>query len=766
MLRKRRISGLFDSLGWHARWSFAVFLVIASMMTATDVSAEESAQPDSETFQLTDDDRTHWSYQPVRNPKIPAVKLGSWPRNSIDYFVLARLEQAKLAPSTEVSQEMFLRRIFLDVLGFPPTLKEQRRFLDDPSEKAVKKLVDSLLARPGYGERWGRHWLDVVRYADTNGYERDSIKPSVWRYRDYVIDALNKDKPYDRFILEQLAGDELPDSNSESVIATSFYRLGPWDDEPADPQQDRYDQLDDITRTTGEAFLGMTVGCARCHDHKYEAFSTHDYYSMVAVFNTLKRPQSGRTELDRPAGSRVEIAKQADRDRQIAELKTQVQSIRNQFQAEFLKSGKCSLPKEAVAAFLAEPGKRNDQEKALVSKYENQLQQEIQKASPAEFKQKVSEKNQRIQHFLTKLPDLPQAYVMEETSPQVPESRLLLRGRASSPGRVVHPMVPTVLVKQQPKFLEPGKQTSRTRLSYARWVADEKNPLTARVIVNRIWQQHFDFGIVRSANDFGIMGEPPTHPELLDWLAHWFMHDAKWSLKELHRLILTSSTYRMSQEFREAANAVDLQNELFWRFPSRRLSVEALRDSMLSVSGQLNRKMHGPGTYLYVPKEALEGHSDPGKIWKPFNEGEASRRTVYAFVKRSLVVPILESLDLCDTTRSSEQRKVTSIPPQALILFNGNFVNRQSEHLTNRLIAEVGVNQKDQVVRAYQLALCRVPSKAELDTMQNFLDQQRAELLDKTGPAEIKKSEEQAQRLALIQLCRVIYNLNEFAYPN
>jgi hypothetical protein len=564
-------------------------------------------------------------------------------RNSIDAFVLAKLEQRGWQPAPMASAGALLRRVHLDLTGLPPTPAEQERFAQRNDAVAMDAVVDQLLTRPEYGERWARHWLDVVRYADSNGYERDAEKPFVWRYRDYVINALNTDKPFDQFAREQIAGDELPGRTAETMIATGFLRLGHWDDEPADPAADRYDQLDDIVSTTGQAFLGLTIGCARCHDHKFEPLSTKDYYSLVAVFNPLQRPQKGRTELALPVGAEKQ-----------------------------------------------------------------------------------------------------EAYIWNEPSPKAPLTHVLLRGSPGRPGDEVNAAVPVILAPQQPAFPAPNERTTQRRLGLAQWLASGENPLTARVIVNRVWQQHFGHGLVRTANDFGLMGAAPTHPELLDWLAYWFVHDAKWSLKKLHRLILTSNTWRMSKSSAPGAVSAltDPEDRLLWRMPYRRLEVEAVRDSMLLVSGQLNPKRFGPAMKPPIPKAALEANSDKESVWKPSDEREASRRTIYAFIKRGLVVPMLEVLDLADTVSSCPQRQVTTVAPQALSLFNGEFVNGQARHFAKRLLAEAGDDVRTQIQLAWKLALCREPTAVEVAKMMEF---RASESLD--------------------QMCRVILNLNEFVYP-
>jgi hypothetical protein len=424
----------------------------------------------------------------------------------------------------------------------------------------------------------------------------------------------------------------------------------------------------------------------------------HDYYRMVAVFAPLQRPTFGRADVDLPAGSRAERARLAARDRSL----------------EILKRGALAMRGAAPAG--ATP--------SLLDALHLAVRQAV--------------------------PDLPRGYFMHEPSAQAPATHLLLRGKAARPGPKVEPGIPTVLVKSQPKFPIAPKETSERRLTLARWIANRDNPLTARVIVNRVWMHHFGEGLVRTPSDFGVMGQPPTHPELLDWLADWFVQEG-WSLKKLQRLILASSTYRMSKQSIKDYAAKDPDDRLLWRFPYRRLEAEAIRDSMLAVSGKLDLKMYGPSIYPFVPKEALAGSSDPNTIWPAFNEQQASRRTVYAFSKRSMVVPMLEVLDVCESSRSCDKRLVTTVAPQALSLFNGDFVNRQARHLAERLMREAGDEPRRQIELLYLLALCRPPTRDEADTMLLFLRQEGA-----TSGA----------RPAFEQLCRVVLNLNEFVYAD
>jgi hypothetical protein len=625
-------------------------------------------------IKFTPEQRKHWAFQPLTRPAIPQVRDSSWVRSPIDAFMLAKLESKGWHPASSVEPRLFLRRLYLDMTGLPPTPEEMDEFLADHSPAAVSSRIEELLSRPTYGERWGRHWLDLVRYAESNGYERDGTKPSAWRYRDYVIRSFNADKPYDRFILEQLAGDELPDATTETMLGLGFTRLGPWDDEPADPKEDRFDQLDDIVSTTAQAFLGLTLGCARCHNHKFEPLAQLDYYQMVAIFDPLQRPAGFRQDLDAPALPPA------------------------QWRARCVP---------AAVAFLSGPGL---------------------------FQVGIA----------AKLLDVPRGYFHLENHTKPPQTHLLIRGKAGNPGPVVTPGIPGIICANQPPFSDDGAYTSGRRLALAQWIVE--SPLAARVIVNRIWQFHFGEGLVRTPSDFGINGQAPTHPELLEWLATEFIRQG-WSIKQLQREILASNTYRMSKRREVAYAQADPENRLWWHFPYRRLDVEAIRDSALQASGQLNLRMYGPSMFPEVPKEALAGNSDPDKIWKASNEAETARRTVYAFIKRSMVVPLFEVLDLCDTTRTSAQRLTTTVAPQALSLFNGGFIQRQASYLASRLEREEQGDPDREIDRAFRLTLCRPPTDVEITAMRQFL-------------------EKGDRHQALVQICRVLFNLNEFVYPD
>src|SRR5262245_55877525 len=362
------------------RWIWNLWFAFAWLGAAWFVvSARADDPPNAADYDnlISPSQREHWAFQPVGTFSVPTVRDASSMRNPIDAFILSPLEKKGWKPNPPAKPQALMRRMYLDLVGLPPTLAEQSTFMTDPSPAAFDGLVDELLARPAYGERWGRHWLDLVRYAESNGYERDGAKPSVWHYRDYVIRSFNADKPYDRFLLEQLAGDELPDASTETVTAMGYYRLGPWDDEPADPVEDRFDQLDDIVSTTSQVVLGLPLGCARCHNHKFEPLTTLDYYRMTAIFNPLKRFQDGRSDLDAPAGSPAELAALAERDRKIGELTGKIVRVREEFTAQFLNSAKSKLPAEAQTAFLVAPSTRTEEQKKLVVQHTKELNEEI-----------------------------------------------------------------------------------------------------------------------------------------------------------------------------------------------------------------------------------------------------------------------------------------------------------------------------------------------------------------------------------------------------
>jgi len=730
-----------------------------------------------------DEKEKHRAFQPVRRPEIPAVSDPAWSRNPVDRFVLAKMEVEGVKPVEAADRRTLIRRLYLDLIGLPPTSDEVQAFLDDKSPDAVAKVVDDLLARPQYGERWARHWLDVVRYAETNGYERDGDKPHAWRYRDYVIGALNQDKPYNRFLVEQLAGDEVEGSEASAKIASTFLRLGTWDDEPAEPMVDRYDQLDDVLGTAATAFLGITLRCARCHDHKYEPFSQVDYYRMLAVFEPLKRPRIERLEVDRPVGTEAELAAYhagiAESSAEFARAWERIEAlIRPEIDRLFAPSEKpkdgkparkrTSLPPEAVKVFRVNPGKRSPEQWELVRLFAGQLEAEARATATAEKLAALKPLDERIVAIKARGPkELPRAYIWEEDVSKAPATHVFKRGDPTRPSVAVEPGVPAVLAARQPDPPRPTVGSSGRRLWLARWMTSPENPLVSRVIVNRIWQFHFGEGLVASSNDFGVMGEAPSHPELLDWLASELMSSG-WRLKPLHRMIVLSQAYQRSSAFDPEAARVDPKGTLLWRWRQRRLEAEVVRDSILAVSGQLNPRMGGPGFYPTLPRAVLEGQSKPGDGWGQSDGREQSRRSIYIFAKRCLAVPELDLLDTPDTTSSCERRMVSTTGPQALTFLNGAFIQEQARHFAARLVAETGQAARDQVERAFVLTSGRPPRPEESRAAVDFLKRQEQQILADAVDGDTKAGLEpgDARQKALEAFCLVILNMNEFVYTN
>lgn len=717
---------------------------------------------------------SHWAFQPPVRPEIPTVKNAAWVRSPVDAFVLARLEKEGIQPAAATDRATLLRRTYLDVIGLPPTPEEISSFLNDKSEKAYQEAVEGLLARPQYGERWARHWLDLVRYAESNGYERDGTKPHAWRYRDYVIDAFNRDKPYDRFLTEQLAGDELPDSNAETQIGATFLRLGTWDDEPADPKVDRYDQLDDVLGVTATAFLGLTLRCARCHDHKFEPLKQKDYYRVLSVFEPLKRPQDERKDLDRFVGTEEELSgyrkAMAEADDLVAPLQRQTEDIRKTIQKRlFIKSEvrqdlSWLAHAETVLAFRADPKVRSKEQKELIEKFNERLDLETRAEASGKEKLELEGLQERIQAANDARPqEPPRAYVWYEDNPEPPVSRVLLRGDVTTPGDEVQPGVPSVLARRQTEPPQPTKKTTGRRLWLARWMTGPNHPLVARVMVNRLWQWHFGEGLVASESNFGLMGKSPSHPRLLDYLATEFVNSG-WSVKHIHRLILNSSTYRQASSWNDKAARIDPEGELLWRWRPRRLEAEVIRDSLLAVGKRLNLKMAGPSIYASVPQAVLEGQSRPGEGWGNSDEHEAARRSIYIFAKRSLAVPELEVMDAPDTTSSCEQRTVSTTGPQALTFLNGDMANEQARHLASRLQTEAGGQTASQVEHAFRLVLSRPPTAKERKAVLAFLKAQERQIKADSGEDELGAGE--AARRALEAFCLVLLNSNEFFYLN
>lgn len=686
-------------------------------------------------------DKNYWAYQPVRRPTVPTVKNTAWVANPIDAFILAKLEAKGLAPVAPAEKMALCRRLYYDLTGLPPTPEQVDAFVKDNSPQAYERLIDTLLASPRYGEKWGRHWLDVVRFAETNGYERDGPKPNAWRYRDYVIRSFNADKPFDQFVREQIAGDEMGRDNSEAIIATGFHRLGVWDDEPADPKQALFDGYDDLVTVTSQGFLGMTMNCCRCHDHKGDYFPQADYYKMLAFFRDIRpfsdtrgtMSSTNSTDITSPERRKLYEAELQAREKQIEELTKKMTVIENE-----------AIKKMPAEDQRASEGPDRPQVVAKLPKFFTDDQK------------KEYGKLRRERDDLKKKPTPSQEFALSVNNCEVrpPKTNILIRGNASSPGKEVTPGFPSVFGVPDPKIPEPtpGAKTSGRRTILANWLASADNPLTARVIANRVWQWHFGRGIVPTPNDFGKLGEKPTHPELLDWLASELVAQ-KWSLKKLHKTILLSNTYRLGSTANEANLKADPGNALRWRFDMRRLTAEEVRDSILYASGTLNPKMYGPSVFPKLPKEVLAGISftDKQNHWPTSSPEESNRRSVYVFVKRSLQVPILIQHDQADTDSSCPVRYTTTVPTQALGMLNGEFTNEQAVLFAKRLETEVPGNLAGQIGRAIRLITGRVATSDEIARDQGFVQR-------------MKTTHQLSDQAALARYALLLLNANEFVY--
>ena len=614
-------------------------------------------------------DRRHWAFQPRSHPEVPAFSSASdraWAKSPVDAFILARLQKEGLKPSPPASRSVLIRRLYFDLTGLPPTPAEVDAFVADRSPDAWPKLVDRLLASPRYGERWGQHWLDVVRFSESDGFEYDTHRAYAWKYRDYVIRAFNNDKPYNRFLTEQLAGDEIAPQEDETVIAAAFNRLAPLRKNAGNQEvaSSRNEVLTEMTNIVGSALLGVTLGCARCHDHKFDAFRQSDYYRMQAYFAATW---------------------EKDVDKASPEQKEAWKAATTPIEAEM---------KQVKAAMRT----ASDEQKATLEKRLEQLQDSMP-------------------------PPPPSLYSVADDMSRRNEIHLLARGDYQNKGDRVNPRPLGVLLADDTPELP--ADAPKPRAALAAWVTEPDNPLTARVMVNRIWHYHFGRGIVGTPNDFGRMGERPSHPELLDYLANEFVTSG-WSVKHIHRLILLSNAYQQSSGAPAPAGAVekDPQNRLLWRFNRRRLEAEEIRDAMLAVSGKLNPKTGGPGVMVPIDSGLVKALYKPSQWQVAKDPEEFERRSVYLIAKRNLRLPFMEVFDSPDTQVSCPRRESSTHAPQALELLNGDFANREADFLTARLQREAGADPARQVDLAYRLAAGRLPNPRERQLAIAFVKQQ------------------------------------------
>ncbi len=723
-------------------------------------------------FAITAADRAHWAFQPVKRPQVPVISKGVISNQSassrtnhsslitnyspLDAFLLAKLHAAGLTFSPLATKEAQLRRVSLDLIGLPPTLAELDAFVADASPDAWAKVVDRLLASPHYGERWGRHWLDLARYADTEGFEHDVTRPNAWRYRDYVVRSLNADKPYDRFVREQIAGDELWPADPAALIATGFNLIGPDMTDSSDQIQRRLNTLNDMTDATASVFLGQTMGCARCHDHKFEPIAQRDYFAMQAFFT----PAGFRRETLVPTPEERAVHERATREYQARPAVRELLALETPYREKLRAAKLAKQPPEVREAHNTPPEQRTAAQANLAFESAAAVavtEKELVAALSGADKERRRELADAVKKFSAPTA-LPTALTLATSNAVPATAHLLNRGDYNQPRELVTAGFPSVL----PAFKAKADSAASPRAQLANWIASPENPLTARIIVNRVWQHHFGPGLVATPSEFGTHGARPSHPELLDWLASEFIAGG-WSLKRLHRVMVVSEAYRqasgesnqylvisnqspqsgspitrslITNHFSKAAGS-DPDNRLLWRMNRLRLEGEIIRDSLLAVSGRLNLKLGGPGVFPPIPADALKG----SKGWNTSADPrEHDRRSLYIFAKRNLRFPFLEVFDAPDSNLTCPERGRSTTAPQSLTLLNAEEVLVASRTVTARVEREAK-EPRERVSLAYRLILGRQPTEREQTVAAQFLAQS-----------------------PLNEFCRALFNLNEFVY--
>ena len=753
-----------------------------------------SAQPSADLAEITDEDRTFWSFQTPRRPALPVQRASDPLENPIDAFLLAKLAEHGLSFSQEADRRTLIRRVSYDITGLPPLPADVQRFVSDNRPNAYEQLVERQLADPRYGERWGRHWLDVSGYADSAGIlSEDRVLPLAYRYRDYVIRSLNEDKPYDRFLLEQLAGDELYDywhhyANSarlpapviDGLTATGFLRCAADSSRPdfatiknADALY-FYPTINDTIQIVSTSTLGLTLQCARCHDHMYDPLPQHDFYRLQAIFMGALRPTQWIPQMER----RLKIATKAEeetataRDKEVAErvkeLNQQVTELRQKYQERLFEDRVAKLPvanREAVrAAFRAAPQTRTRQQQQLVKLHQTALRPSDEQLSEAlrsdypDYKKQYAKLKGQIQAVERGRIQLEEIRALYDLPGEV-QTPLLRRGDALTPGPAVAPGTPSVFDRaalyewQRP---EAGAKTSGRRLAFARWLTDDRHPLTARVMVNRIWLHHFGEGIVATPGDFGRAGAPPSHPKLLDWLAREFV-ESGWSLKHMHRLVLNSRAYRQRSGGRHPqqspARRVDPDNRLVWRQRLRRMEAEVLRDTVWYTAGTLSGEMFGSPVPM---KRGSDGEVTAGDNQDP------RRRSVYLQIRRLTPMTMLQNFDQPVMETNCLRRSRSTVSPQALTILNSDTMVAAANRFADRVLKE---NPQDPATSAVWLAFARAPADSERRELTEFIHQQTTRYRSESvGDSANAKPSESARSMAVADMCHMLLCANEFIY--
>jgi len=677
---------------------------------------------------------SHWAFQKPQRPRPPSVAESSWPSGPIDTFILARLEQEKLSHSEATERATLIRRVALDLVGLPPSPAEVESFVDDSTPDAYERVVDRLLASPHDGERWGRHWLDLARYADSNGYTRDFGR-QIWKYREWVIEAINANMPFDQFTIEQIAGDMLPDASEQQLVATGFHRNTLINEEGGtDAEQFRVEAVVDRVNTTGAVWLGLTVGCARCHSHKYDPISQIEYYQLFALLNNCEEPtievptrlQRENNELSRRAEIRAQVAKLED---VVEQQRSELEEQQRRWEATVTPEQRSRLPGPVQVAYDMKFEARDEKNKKLVEDHFRQL----------EFAREA-------------LPVLQQIFELREAEPKIPTT-MIVRERAEPRETFVHRRGDFLdrgadVVGGVPAVLPPLASTENkaNRLDFGRWLVSADNPLTPRVAINRDWQKFFGRGLVETEDDFGTQGTLPSHPELLDWLATEFIAN-DWDVKAMHRKIVTSNAYRQSSAIRSDVAGRDPQNRLLARQARLRLDAEIVRDVALNASGLLADTIGGPSVFPPQPEGVFDFTQDP-KPWKAATGSDRYRRGMYTHFWRSSPYPMLLTFDAPSGNVTCTRRLRSNTPLQSLTIANDQAFYECAEALAERVLTDEPTDNLRRAERAFQLCVCREPSPAECQLLSQLVYQEIAPSTNEP-------------KAAWTRVCRVLLNLDE-----
>jgi len=751
--------------------AFVILIALASLcpFTAALTAAGQAALPDNQAREK------HWAYRAVSPPRPPTV--GGIARTAVDRFILASLEAKGLTFSLEAERTVLIRRVSFDLTGLPPTPAEIDAFVADKAANAYERMLDGYLASPHYGERWGKHWLDAAGYAESNGYfSADTDRPLAWRYRDYVIRSLNGDKPYDRFVAEQLAGDELagfrpggdvtPDM-TEPLAGTHFLRNAPdgtgeSDGNPDEVRTDRLTVLEGTLQITMNCLLGITIQCARCHDHKFEPISQKEYYRLQAIFFPVYNPERWTKPQERivEAATRAEQVEWRRRNdlvsRQIKALEEGVLALANPLREQLMEARLKHLDpavRDKIIHTTHVPKEKQTKEQQQLLKAHIRMVDVKDDDLAKHFPEYEALRKQVRQTIAQREKDRPRPLaklsVFVETDPNPPPHHLLRRGQHNRPGEEVQAGVPAAFCTSNNAYhLSPrpkGQISTGRRTAFARWLTSPENPLLARVMVNRIWQHHFGTGLVATPDNLGQSGARPTHPELLDYLAAEFVR-AEWSIKAMHRLIMNSAVYRQTSAPGDQPGKIDPDNRLLGRFPLRRLDAEALRDAMLSIAGELDTRFGGP----YVPSR----RAADGLVEVPENQDGAHRRSVYLQQRRTQVVTLLQLFDAPAIVGSCGMRTTSTVPLQALALLNSDFARARATAFSRRLLHDAGSEAAERLNLAFRMACGRTPAAEERNAALRFLTAQRT----------IYAAQTDREERAWTDLCQMILASNSFLY--